>query len=84
MRFFRPEIEVMLKALGVIMLLTLVAFPVAWGYEQRQKARTWQNMACAYRLKEAERRAPILAGVDYGNDACGVLQRLGLELEMPR
>ena len=84
MRIFRPEIEATLKAVGLIMLITLIALPVAWGYEQRQKARTWQNVACAYRIKEAERRAPIIAGVDYGRDACGMLQRLGLELEIPR
>jgi hypothetical protein len=84
MRLFRPEIELTLKALGVFALITMIVFPAAWGYEQRQKARVWQNIACAYRIKEIERRTPVLGAVDYGRDACGTLERLGLVLEMPR
>lgn len=56
---------------------------MAWGYEQRRQARTWQNVACAYRIKEVATRTPIIA-VDYGRDACGALERLGLHVEMPR
>ena len=84
LRIFRPEIAIAIKTIGVLTLLTLAVLPVAWGYGERQKARTWQNIACAYRIREAERRAPILAGIDYGRDACVTLHRLGLELEMPR
>jgi hypothetical protein len=61
-----------------------MALPLSWGYEQRQKARTWQNIACAYRMKEAVRRAPFLAGAESVRDPCGTIARLGLELDGPR
>jgi len=84
MRFFKPGIELTFKSVGLIVLVSLVTLPLSWAYEQRQKARTWQNIACAYRIKEAVRRAPILAGADYVRDPCGTVARLGLELDMPR
>jgi hypothetical protein len=84
MRLFRRDVEIALKTLGAIGLLTLVVLPVAWGYEERQKARTWQNIACAYRLRDIERRAPLFARLSQAPDACGTLRRLGLELDMPR
>jgi hypothetical protein len=84
LRIFRPEIEVVLKTVCVITLISLVVIPVAWGYGQRQKAREWQNIACAYRIKEVERRIPLLTGIETGRDACVTLERLGLALEMPR
>lgn len=84
MRLFRPEIEVTLKTIGVITLIGLIVFPVAWGYEQRRLARTWQNVACAYRIRELVQRAPLIASVDDGRDACGTLERLGLDLPIPR
>jgi hypothetical protein len=84
MRIFRPEIELTLRALGILTIVTLIVVPVVWGYGQRQKARTWQNIACAYRIKEVERRTPLLDGIEPGRDACGTLERLGLALEMPR
>jgi hypothetical protein len=80
MRFFRREIEVTLKTLGVMFLLGLIVFPVAWGYEQRRQARTWQNVACAYRIKEVTRMAPFIANVERAPDACTTLARLGLRL----
>ncbi|HEV8642411.1 MAG TPA: hypothetical protein VGV13_15045 [Methylomirabilota bacterium] len=84
MRFFRPEIEATLKTLGVLTLIGLVVWPFAWDYEQRRQARTWQSIACAYRMREAAVRAPVIAGVDYGRNPCQTLQRLGLTLEPPR
>ena len=84
MRIFRPEIERTLRALGILTIVTLIVVPVVWGYGQRQKARTWQNIACAYRIKEVERRTPLLNGLETGRDACMTLERLGLVLEMPR
>jgi hypothetical protein len=84
MHFFRREIEVALETIGIIVLLMLIVFPLGWGYEQRQKARTWQNLACTYRIKEAERRTPMLANVDSTRGPCEALQRLGLELEVVR
>jgi hypothetical protein len=80
MRFFRREVEVTLKMLGVITLIGLIVLPVAWGYEQRRQARTWQNIACAYRIKEVTRSARLFAGVERTGDACAALEKLGLDL----
>ncbi len=80
MGFFRREIEVTLKMLGVMILIGLIVLPVAWGYEQRRQARTWQNVACAYRIKEITRSAPFVAQVERASDACTTLARLGLQL----
>ena len=80
MRFFRREIEVTLKMAGAIVLIGLIVLPVAWGYEQRRQARTWQNVACAYRIKEVTRLTPFVAAVERSADACATLARLGFEL----
>ena len=84
MRFFRPEIEVTLKAIGIVTLFGLIAMTMAWGYEQRRQARAWQSIACAYRMKEVARQSPLLAGMDQGGDACGTLDRLGLSFDLAR
>lgn len=83
MRFFRQEIETPLKMLGVIALIGLIVLPVAWGYEQRRQARTWQNIACAYRIREVASRVPFIVTADVGRNACGTLERLGLDLNPP-
>ena len=80
MRFFRREIELTLKMLGGLTLVGLVVLPVAWGYEQRRQARTWQNVACAYRIKEVTRNTPLVQNVERGADACTTLARLGLHV----
>jgi hypothetical protein len=84
MRFFRSEIETALKFTGGAILITAIVLPVTWGYEQRQQARTWQNLACAYRMKEVARQTPMLAVLGHQRDACVALERLGLELDLPR
>jgi hypothetical protein len=78
MRFFRREIEVTLKALGLATLAALIVLPTAWGYEQRRQARAWQSVACTYRLKEVTRNTRVLAQVERGTDPCVLLERLGL------
>ena len=80
MRFFRHEVEVTLKTLGAVTLIGLIVLPVAWGYEQRRQARTWQNVACAYRIKEVTRSVPFVGGVERTGDACATLAKLGLDL----
>ncbi|MBM3217362.1 MAG: hypothetical protein FJZ38_01530 [Candidatus Rokubacteria bacterium] len=80
MGFFRREIEVTLKMLGVALLVGLIVLPVAWGYEQRRQARTWQNVACAYRIKEVTRTAPFIQNVERAPDACTALARPGFQL----
>ncbi len=83
-RFFRPEIEAALKMLGIITLAALIVLPLAWGYEQRRQARSWQTLACAYRVREIARRTPVIAGVEDRPDPCATLERLGFELDHPR
>jgi hypothetical protein len=78
MGFFRREVEVTLKMLGVATLIGLIMLPVAWGYEQRRQARTWQNVACAYRIKEVSRSIPSLTTIERTADACAMLEKLGL------
>jgi hypothetical protein len=81
MGFFRREVEVTLKMLGVLALIALIVLPIAWGYEQRRQARAWQNVACAYRIKEITRNAPFIAnGGERALDACSMLSKLGLPL----
>ncbi len=84
MRFFQHEVEVVLKSVGVIGLSSLVVLPAAWGYEQRQQARQWRQVACAYRIREVGQRAPMFANVSQRPDPCATLQQLGLELEARR
>jgi hypothetical protein len=84
MGFFKPEVERVLKALGVITLVGLIVLPMAWAYEQRKQARAWQSVACAYRMREVTRRTPMVATVAYQRDPCLTLNRLGLELDFQR
>src|SRR5947208_478129 len=70
MRIFRPEIETALKIMGIAALISLILLPATWGYEQRQQARNWQNVACAYRIKEVARQTRMIATVDHRRDAC--------------
>jgi len=84
MRFFRREVEVALKTLGIVALVGLIVLPMAWGFQQRRLAQTWQSVACAYRMKEVARQGPLLEGIDPDADACVTLERLGLQLELAR
>ena len=78
MRFFRREIEVALKVMGIVTLVALIVLPIAWGYEQRRQARAWQNVACAYRIKEVLRSTRGVTNMDRGAEPCAVLESLGL------
>src|SRR5205814_8683062 len=84
MRIFRPEIETALKIMGIAALISLILLPVTWGYEQRQQARNWLNIACAYRIKEVARKTPMMSTVDHWGDACFTLVTLGFALDLPR
>lgn len=84
MRIFRPKVEAVLKTLTAILLVALVILPFAWGYEQRRQARTWQTLACTYRMREIARRIPILAGAEATPDPCGLLRHLGVDFEGAR
>ena len=81
MRFFRRDIEVVLKTFGVIMLVALIAIPLAWGYEKDRQARMWQSVVCTYRVNELTRRISLTLQPEPAPDACTVLARLGFNLE---
>jgi hypothetical protein len=83
MKFFRREVEISLKVLGVVILAGLIVLPIVWGYQQRAQARMWQNVACAYRIKEVTRQTPFMTGVERTADACATLARLGFKLTEP-
>lgn len=82
--FFRPPVERALRLFFAAVLIALIVLPMAWGFEQRRQARAWQDIACAYRMRELAYRAPIIARVEHGGDPCGALQRLGYAVELPR
>jgi hypothetical protein len=79
-RFFVPELERALTVVGIVALVGAIALPIRWGYEQRQQARTWQETACAYRLREVARETNMLVGGDHRGNACAALRQLGLEI----
>jgi hypothetical protein len=82
MGFFKPEVERVLKALGVLALVGLVVLPMGFAYEQRRQARAWQSVACAYQMREVSRRTPLVRSGSSQQDPCLALNRLGLELEL--
>jgi hypothetical protein len=82
MRFFRPEVEAVLKVLGAGILGALIVVPIGWGYEQRQRARAWQSVACTYRMREVAQRVPLVARMETTRDPCLTLQQLGLDLDV--
>jgi hypothetical protein len=84
MRFFRPEVEAVLKMVGAGTLVGVIVLPMAFAYEQRQQARAWQSVACTYRMREVTNRAPLVGTVSYARDPCSTLQRLGLDLDVQR
>jgi hypothetical protein len=80
-RIFIPAFERTLRAIAVISLIGAVVVPVGWGYEQRQLARTWQETACAYRLKDVTRGTHLIAAVERRGNACAALRELGFEID---
>jgi hypothetical protein len=81
-RFFRPEVERTLGVMAGVALVGAIVLPVSWGYEQRQQARTWQETACAYRLREVARGTRLPVSADRRGNACAILRDLGLAMDM--
>jgi hypothetical protein len=79
-KVFRREVEVVLKAVAMISLLTLLVLPLAWGYRQRNEARAWREIACAYRLRQALSDGRLMTAADQRADPCERLSELGLQL----
>lgn len=74
---FKPGIVVTIKLAFVTMLASAYLLTFAWGYEGRQQARRWREIACTYRLSELQRAMPGLGG---GTAACETLNRVGFGL----
>ena len=81
MRIFIPEFQRALRVIAVVALIGAIVVPVGWGYEQRQQARTWQETACAYRLREVTRGTNVVVSSERRASACDVLRGLGIEID---
>ena len=81
MRIFIPALERTLRTMAVIALIGAIVVPVGWGYEQRQQARTWQETACAYRLREVTRGTNLITTIERRGNACAVLRELGFGID---
>jgi hypothetical protein len=79
-KIFHPEVEAVLKALAAIAVLTVIVLLVAWGHRQRDEARAWREIACAYRLKEALGDGRLATAADLRGYPCERLDDLGLRL----
>jgi len=79
--FFRPELERALQVVAAIALVGAIVLPVGWGYEQRQQARTWQETACAYRLRDVTRGTSLIATIERRGNACAALRELGFDID---
>jgi hypothetical protein len=75
LRIFHPAIATAIKVAIVSALVSAYILTFAWGYESRQEARRWRDVACRYRVSELERVTPGLAG---GSGACEALERIGM------
>ncbi len=80
LRTFTREVEVAIKLAFVTMLASAFVLTFAWGYEGRQQARRWREVACTYRLSELQRATP---GLGSGTASCETLNRVGLGLVAP-
>jgi hypothetical protein len=76
--FFRRDVEVVLRFASTVTVVAAFALIVAWGYEQRQQAQEWRELACAYRVADLASRAKFLSLEDQRGASCERLQSLGL------
>ena len=82
MRFFRPEVERLIKMVATGVVIGAFALPLGWGYQQRREAQTWREAACAYRLRDVARVTNLVLKARHGEDSCAALRRLGLEVDL--
>jgi hypothetical protein len=75
--FFRRDVENVLRFLTAFVVLGVFAMTLAWGYEQRQQAQEWRELACSYRVADLNSRAKFL-GLEEQRGACERLNSLGL------
>ena len=75
--FFRRDVEKGLRFCAAVAVIAVFGLTLAWGYEQRQQAQEWRELACSYRVADLASRAKFL-GLDEQRGACERLQSLGL------
>jgi hypothetical protein len=81
-RFFHPTIEMGLKVVIGVVMISAFLVTLAWGYAQRQRAEEWRETACTYRMAELTRKAPFLASAeDQPTHPCERLDVLGVSLQ---
>ena len=81
MRIFVREVEIALKLLVVVSLVTAYLTTLAWGFDQRREAERWRVVACSSRLQAVERATRIVRVSTAGPLACETLDRLGLAVD---
>ena len=80
-RFFHPTIEMGLRVLVGVVMISSFLVTLAWGYAQRQRAEEWRETACAYRMAELTRKTPFLANAEQQPaHPCERLDILGMSL----
>jgi hypothetical protein len=80
LKILRPEVESVVRIAGVVVTLSMLVLPAAWGYQQRAEARAWREMACTYRLREALNEGRMVTPADLAANPCDRLDHLGLQL----
>jgi len=80
-KFFRHEVEVLLRVALGAMVTSAFLVTLAWGYEQRKQAQGWRETACAYRVADLAKSAPFVARDTDVRSACGRLDALGVSLQ---
>lgn len=81
MGMFIPQLERILRVIVIMAVVSAIVVPVGWGYEQRQQARTWQETACAYRLREVTRGTGVVVSPERRASACAILRDLGIDID---
>ena len=74
-RTFQPGVATTIKVMSVAVLAGAYLVTFAWGYEGRQQARRWKEIACTYRVSDLTRAVP---GLSASGAACETLQRIGM------
>ena len=74
-RTFRPEVVTTIRMFLLAGLAGAFLMTFAWGYEGRQQARRWREVACTNRVSDLTR---VLPGLSDTGAPCETLQRIGM------
>jgi predicted negative regulator of RcsB-dependent stress response len=78
--FFRRDVETTIRFTGGALVVAAFVLMLGWGYEQRQQAQQWREVACAYRYADLVSRARFLAAGE-ADGPCDRLESLGLGVQ---